>query len=153
MEQKIEGEYRAKHTDLLNHSEEIAFYNYYCNQNSTLNSFNSYIVDFGSNNYPQNYNIHKNILGKTLLAPFKAVSALVRKIPGVAKTTKAPIKTSPKGVPVKTKVDKPAKVKTSTSKLVKDNVKKGAKVAGKATQAQIAKKGKEAIRKQHGRKT
>ena len=28
-----------------------------------------------------------------------------------------------------------------------------AKVAGKATQAQIAKKGKEAIRKQHGRKT
>lgn len=27
MEQKIEGEYRAKHTDLLNHSEEIAFYN------------------------------------------------------------------------------------------------------------------------------
>ena len=73
-----------------------------------------------------------NILGKTLLAPFKAVSALVRKIPGVAKTTKAPIKTSPKGVPVKTKVDKPAKVKTSTSKLVKDNVKKGAKVAGKA---------------------
>ena len=73
-----------------------------------------------------------NMLGKTLLAPFKAVSALVRKIPGVAKTTKAPIKTSPKGVPVKTKVDKPAKVKTSTSKLVKDNVKKGAKVAGKA---------------------
>ena len=27
MEQKIEGEYRAKHTDLLNHSEEVAFYN------------------------------------------------------------------------------------------------------------------------------
>ena len=27
VEQKIEGEYRAKHTDLLNHSEEIAFYN------------------------------------------------------------------------------------------------------------------------------
>ena len=27
MEQKIEGEYRSKHTDLLNHSEEIAFYN------------------------------------------------------------------------------------------------------------------------------
>ena len=27
IEQKIEGEYRAKHTDLLNHSEEIAFYN------------------------------------------------------------------------------------------------------------------------------
>jgi len=27
LEQKIEGEYRAKHTDLLNHSEEIAFYN------------------------------------------------------------------------------------------------------------------------------
>lgn len=26
-EQKLEGEYRAKHTDLLNHSEEIAFYN------------------------------------------------------------------------------------------------------------------------------
>lgn len=26
-EQKIEGEYRAKHTDLLNHSEEVAFYN------------------------------------------------------------------------------------------------------------------------------
>jgi len=26
-EQKIEGQYRAKHTDLLNHSEEIAFYN------------------------------------------------------------------------------------------------------------------------------
>ena len=26
-EQKIEGEYRSKHTDLLNHSEEIAFYN------------------------------------------------------------------------------------------------------------------------------
>lgn len=27
IEQRIEGEYRAKHTDLLNHSEEIAFYN------------------------------------------------------------------------------------------------------------------------------
>lgn len=27
MEQKIEGEYRAKHSDLLNHAEEIAFYN------------------------------------------------------------------------------------------------------------------------------
>jgi len=27
MEQRYEGEYRAKHTDLLNHSEEIAFYN------------------------------------------------------------------------------------------------------------------------------
>lgn len=27
LEQKLEGEYRAKHTDLLNHSEEIAFYN------------------------------------------------------------------------------------------------------------------------------
>jgi ATP-binding cassette subfamily D (ALD) protein 3 len=27
LEQRIEGEYRAKHTDLLNHSEEIAFYN------------------------------------------------------------------------------------------------------------------------------
>uniref|UniRef100_A0A7S3MZ59 ABC transporter domain-containing protein n=1 Tax=Strombidium inclinatum TaxID=197538 RepID=A0A7S3MZ59_9SPIT len=27
VEQKLEGEYRAKHTDLLNHSEEIAFYN------------------------------------------------------------------------------------------------------------------------------
>lgn len=26
-EQRIEGEYRAKHTDLLNHSEEVAFYN------------------------------------------------------------------------------------------------------------------------------
>lgn len=26
-EQKLEGEYRSKHTDLLNHSEEIAFYN------------------------------------------------------------------------------------------------------------------------------
>lgn len=26
LEQKLEGEYRAKHTDLLNHSEEIAFY-------------------------------------------------------------------------------------------------------------------------------
>lgn len=27
IEAKIEGEYRAKHTDLLNHSEEVAFYN------------------------------------------------------------------------------------------------------------------------------
>jgi len=27
IEQKLEGEYRAKHTDLINHSEEIAFYN------------------------------------------------------------------------------------------------------------------------------
>ena len=27
IEQKIEGEYRSKHTDLLNHSEEVAFYN------------------------------------------------------------------------------------------------------------------------------
>jgi ATP-binding cassette, subfamily D (ALD), member 3 len=27
MEQKLEGEYRAKHSDLLNHSEEVAFYN------------------------------------------------------------------------------------------------------------------------------
>lgn len=27
LEQRIEGEYRSKHTDLLNHSEEIAFYN------------------------------------------------------------------------------------------------------------------------------
>ena len=71
-----------------------------------------------------------NMLGKTLLAPFKAVSALVKRIPGVAKTPKAPIKTSPKGVPVAEK--KPAKVKTNTSKLVKENVKKGAKVAGKA---------------------
>jgi ATP-binding cassette subfamily D (ALD) protein 3 len=26
-EQRLEGEYRAKHSDLLNHSEEIAFYN------------------------------------------------------------------------------------------------------------------------------
>ena len=26
-EQKLEGEYRAKHTELLGHSEEIAFYN------------------------------------------------------------------------------------------------------------------------------
>lgn len=26
-EQRIEGQYRSKHTDLLNHSEEIAFYN------------------------------------------------------------------------------------------------------------------------------
>jgi len=71
-----------------------------------------------------------NMLGKTLLAPFKAVSALVKRIPGVAKTPKAPIKTSPKGVPVAEK--KPAKVKQNTSKLVKENVKKGAKVAGKA---------------------
>ena len=71
-----------------------------------------------------------NMLGKTLLAPFKAVSALVSKIPGIAKTSKAPIKTSPKGVPVADK--KPAKVKTNTQKLVKENVKKGAKVAGKA---------------------
>lgn len=71
-----------------------------------------------------------NMLGKTLLAPFKAVSALVSKIPGLGKTPKAPIKTSPKGVPVAEK--KPAKVKQNTSKLVKENVKKGAKVAGKA---------------------
>ena len=27
IEQKKEGEYRAKHNDLINHSEEIAFYN------------------------------------------------------------------------------------------------------------------------------
>lgn len=27
IEQKIEGEYRSKHSDLLNHSEEVAFYN------------------------------------------------------------------------------------------------------------------------------
>jgi len=27
IEQKIEGEYRSKHTDLLNHAEEVAFYN------------------------------------------------------------------------------------------------------------------------------
>lgn len=27
LEQRIEGEYRSKHTDLLNHAEEIAFYN------------------------------------------------------------------------------------------------------------------------------
>jgi len=27
VEQKLEGEYRAKHTDLINHSEEVAFYN------------------------------------------------------------------------------------------------------------------------------
>jgi ATP-binding cassette subfamily D (ALD) protein 3 len=27
VEQKLEGEYRAKHTDLISHSEEIAFYN------------------------------------------------------------------------------------------------------------------------------
>jgi ATP-binding cassette subfamily D (ALD) protein 3 len=27
IQQKIEGEYRAKHSDLLNHSEEVAFYN------------------------------------------------------------------------------------------------------------------------------
>lgn len=27
VEQKLEGEYRSKHTDLINHSEEIAFYN------------------------------------------------------------------------------------------------------------------------------
>jgi ATP-binding cassette subfamily D (ALD) protein 3 len=27
IEQRIEGEYRAKHTDLINHSEEVAFYN------------------------------------------------------------------------------------------------------------------------------
>ena len=26
-EQKLEGDYRAKHTELLGHSEEIAFYN------------------------------------------------------------------------------------------------------------------------------
>lgn len=47
---------------------EVGFYNYYCNQNSIFNSFNSYLVDFTNttNNFPQNYNIHKNILGKTL---------------------------------------------------------------------------------------
>jgi len=27
VEQKLEGEYRSKHNDLINHSEEIAFYN------------------------------------------------------------------------------------------------------------------------------
>lgn len=27
IEQRIEGEYRSKHTDLINHSEEVAFYN------------------------------------------------------------------------------------------------------------------------------
>lgn len=27
MEQKFEGEYRAKHNDLINHAEEVAFYN------------------------------------------------------------------------------------------------------------------------------
>jgi ATP-binding cassette subfamily D (ALD) protein 3 len=27
IEQKMEGEYRSKHTELINHSEEIAFYN------------------------------------------------------------------------------------------------------------------------------
>jgi len=27
IEQRIEGEYRAKHTDLISHSEEVAFYN------------------------------------------------------------------------------------------------------------------------------
>jgi ATP-binding cassette subfamily D (ALD) protein 3 len=27
IEQKLEGEYRSKHSDLINHSEEIAFYN------------------------------------------------------------------------------------------------------------------------------
>jgi ATP-binding cassette subfamily D (ALD) protein 3 len=26
IEQKLEGEYRSKHNDLINHSEEIAFY-------------------------------------------------------------------------------------------------------------------------------
>lgn len=47
---------------------EVGFYNYYCNKDDTFNTFSSYIVDFiGTNNdYPQNYNIHKNILGKTL---------------------------------------------------------------------------------------
>ena len=47
---------------------EVGFYNYYCNQNSIFNLFDSYLVDFTStnNDYPQNYNIHKNILGKTL---------------------------------------------------------------------------------------
>jgi len=38
VQQKLEGEYRAKHTDLLNHSEEIAFYNGSDWEKSRINS-------------------------------------------------------------------------------------------------------------------
>lgn len=46
---------------------ETDFYNYYCDQDTTFNTYSSYILDFATGeDYPQNYNIHKNILGKSL---------------------------------------------------------------------------------------
>jgi hypothetical protein len=47
---------------------ETGFYNYYCNQDTTFNTYDSYIVDFNNDSvdYPQNYNIYINILGNTL---------------------------------------------------------------------------------------
>ena len=71
-------------------------------------------------------------LGTTLLRPFSAVASLLKRIPGLGPSTKPPIRTSSKGVPVQTKADKPVKQKSKAAKLVKDNIKKGTKVAGKA---------------------
>ena len=48
-------------------------------------------------------------LGTTLLRPFSAVASLLKIIPGLGPSTKPPIRTSPKGVPVQTKADKPVK--------------------------------------------
>ena len=72
-----------------------------------------------------------SMLGKTLLSPFRGIAALVRKIPGLGGAAKAPIRTGAggKAVPVQ---KKPEKIKKNTKQLVKTNVKKGAKVAGKA---------------------
>ena len=72
------------------------------------------------------------MLGRTLLSPFRAVTALVRKIPGLGGAKKAPIRTGAGGKSVPVAQKKPEKIKANTKKLAKANLKKGAKVAGKA---------------------
>ena len=72
------------------------------------------------------------MLGRTLLAPFRAVTALVRKIPGLGGAKKAPIRTGAGGKAIPATQKKPEKIKTNAKQLAKTNMKKGAKVAGKA---------------------
>ena len=75
---------------------EIGFYNYYCNENETFNTFSSYLVDFTGidNDYPQNYNIQKNILGKTLFNYNRTELELSVNIYKTTETLLPPIKVS-----------------------------------------------------------
>ena len=75
---------------------EVGFYNYYCNQNETFNTFTSTLVDFTGidNDYPQNYNIQKNILGKTLFNYNRTESNLNLNAYKTSETLLPPIKVS-----------------------------------------------------------